>query len=464
MMKRLSFLMLVLLLGATVLTTACGPAAKPVAQAAGPQEKPAVPVEVATIETGDIALVFSYAGNLQSKRSVSVMPGAAGRIQSVQVKVGDEVKAGAPLMVVESDRYAVQLKQAQAALTTAKLNYAKMERGPRPEEIAAAQTAVELARAVVNDVATISDDERTAAVAALAQAEANLRQAQSEYDKISWAGQVGMTPQALRLEQATIAYQTALAAYNLQTHPGDVQLAPLEAQLAQAELRLALTLHPFTDLDFELARTGIKQAEAAVELAQLQIKETTISAPFDGVVAELYVTEGSTVGPQAPVALFVSKDVEVLVNVEEARIGQVAMNQNAALRVAAYPGQDFPAVVTSIAPVADKDTHTFAVKVTPLDEKGLLRSGMYADVSVLAQEKKGALLVPRAAVTLVNGKETVYVVKGDVVEQRTVTTGLSDNDHIEIASGVEQGEQVVIAGQADLVGGAKVEVVSGSKK
>jgi multidrug efflux pump subunit AcrA (membrane-fusion protein) len=456
-MKRVSPLILAWLLGAMVLMTACGPAAKPVAQAAGPQEKAATPVQVATTETGDIALVFSYAGNLQSKRSVSVMPGAAGRIQSVQVKVGDEVKAGAPLMVVESDRYAVQLKQAQAALTTAKLNYAKMERGPRPEEIAAAQTAVELARAVVNDVATISDDERTAAVAALAQAEANLRQAQTEYDKISWAGQVGMTPQALRLEQATIAYQTALAAYNLQTHPSDVQLAPLEAQLAQAELRLALTLHPFTDLDFELARTGIKQAEAAVELAQLQMKEATISAPFDGVVAELYVTEGSTVGPQAPVALFVSKEVEVLVNVEESRIGQITKDQNAALRVAAYPGQDFPAVVTSIAPVADKDTHTFAVKVTPLDEKGMLRSGMYADVSVLAQEKKGALLAPRAAVTIVGDKGTVYVVKGDTVEQRTVTTGLTDSDHVEILSGVGQGETVVIAGQPDLVDGATVE-------
>ena len=91
-------------------------------------------------------------------------------------------------------------------------------------------------------------------------------------------------------------------------------------------------------------------------------------------------------------ALFVSKDVEVLLNVEESRIGQISLNQNAALRVAAYPGQDFPAVVTSIAPVASKDTHTFPIKITPADEKGLLRSGMYADVAVLAQASMARVL------------------------------------------------------------------------
>jgi HlyD family secretion protein len=464
-MKRVSpftLFTLILLVCVTLITTACGPTARPIAQAAGPAEQAATPVQVAAVTTGDISSVFSYAGNLQSKRSVSIIPGASGRIQTLKVAVGDEVKAGDPLMTVESDRYAAQLKQAQAALATAQLNYAKMQRGPRPEQIAAAQTAVELARAVVKDATTITDDQRTAAAAAMAQAEANLRQAQSNYDKIAWAGQVGMMPQATALQQATTAYEAALASYNMQTHPRDMQIAPLEAQLAQAELQEALTVQPYTDLDFQLAQTGIKQAEAAVEMAQLQMKEATVNAPFDGVVAELYVTQGTMVGPTAPVALFVSKDVEVLVNVEEARIGQISLNQNAALRVAAYPGQDFPAVVTSIAPVASKDTHTFPIKITPPDEKGLLRSGMYADVAVLAQEKKGALLVPRAALTMVGGKDTIYVLKGDVVEQRAVTIGLSDNDHVEILSGAAQGDKVVVAGQANLTDGAKVEVVSQS--
>ncbi len=386
------------------------------------------------------------------------MPGAAGRVASVLVEVGDEVKTGDTIAVVEDDTYRVQIKQAEAALTSARLNLAKMELGSRPEEIAAAQAAVELARAALNDVATVDDNERTQAAAALAQAESALRSAQADYDKIAWAGDVGSTPQAAALQQATIAYETALAAYNLGTNPSDSQLAPLMLQLAQAEVNLALRIEPFRQVDFEMARIGIQQAEAALELANLQLDETTIQAPFDGVIAELHITKGSRVGPQAPIALLISQELEAQVEVQESRIGQVETGQNASLNITAYPGQDFPGVVTSIAPVANKNTRTFAVAVTPTDGSGFLRSGMFADVSILAQENQNTILAPRTAI--IQGEQpSVYVVNDDnTVEQRDITTGLFDNQRTEILSGLKAGDAVVIAGQPNLIDGAKVEV------
>jgi multidrug efflux pump subunit AcrA (membrane-fusion protein) len=462
-MKKFSMIMPVLLLGSALLISACGSTAEePIAQAASSQEKEEVgsPVEVATVETGDIALIFSYAGNLQSKDEVSLIPAAAGRIESVLVEVGDEVKVGDPIATIERDRYIEQVRQAQAGLTTAKLNLAKMELGSRPEEIAAAQAAVQLARAALNDVATIDDDERTTAAAALAQAETALRQAQDAYDKIAWAGNVGQTPQALALEQATIAYENALAAYNKQTNPGDSILAPLMAQLTQAELTLVLTKQPFREIDFEIARVGVEQAESALALANLQLDDTTIEAPFDGIIAEVYISEGSTVGPQGPVALQVSKEVEVSIEVEESRVAQVSQGQNASLQIAAYPGREFPAAVTSVAPVADKDTRTFTVKITPVADAGLLRSGMYANALLLIDEKQDTLLVPRDAVTTVNDQTAVYVVDGGRAEQRTVTTGLSNDGQIEITSGLQAGETIVTAGQPNLTDDAKVEIVN----
>jgi multidrug efflux system membrane fusion protein len=63
---------------------------------------------------------------------------------------------------------------------------------------------------------------------------------------------------------------------------------------------------------------------------------------------------------------------------------------------------------------------------------------------------------------MIGGKQIIYVLKGDTVEQRAVTVGLSDNDRVEILSGVVQGDKVVIAGQGNLTDGAKVEVVSQS--
>ena len=459
-MKKSLIIPLILLCGLSLLLTGCGSASESAQAAAVPTPEPAVPVEVATAETGDIALIFAYTGNLQSKDEVKVIPGAAGRVEKVLVEVGDPVKAGQPIATLEHDVYLLQLKQAQAGLTAAQLKLEKMKMGSRPEEVAVAQAAVDLARAALDDVATISDNERTTAAANLANAQAALRRAQAEYDKIAWAGNVGLMPQAAALEQATNAYEAALAGYNLQTNPSDVQLAPLQAQVVQAELKLALTKQPFLDIDFQMAKVAIDQAQAAVDLVYRQLDEATIKAPFDGVISELNISTGTTVGPQAPIATVVSNKVELAVGIEEAHIGQINKGQKAALKVDAYPGQTFAATVSSIAPVADKNSHTFTVKVTPADEQGQLRSGMFADLSLLVQEKKNTLLVPIDAVTEVNDQTVVYVVNGNKAEQRPVTTGLSSDGRIEILSGLEAGDTVVTAGQPNLTDGARVETVN----
>ncbi len=467
MKKLFSFWLLVVL--ALLLTTACNSSSeKPIAQAAESEPETAqtteeeakvIPVEVAVTQTGPMSLILPFAGTIQPKDSLNVTPGAAGRVESVLVKVGDEVQAGDPIAVIEDDTYLVQLSQAQAAVTSAKLNLAKMELGSRPEEIAAAQAAVQLARAAVNDVATISDDERTKSVADLARAQAALKLAQTEYDKIAWAGDVGRTPQALALEQATITYQNSLAKYNLDTTPSDSQLAPLMMQQAQAELALALKLKPYRQIDLEAAKVGIKQAEAALELANIQLREVVIKAPFDGVIADLLISQGSRVKDTTPIVAFISKDLEVAVNVPESQVSQVKSGQNAAVKLTAYPGQDFPGLINTIAPTANKDSRTFEVTITPTQGADLLRSGMYADVSVLAEEKPSTLLAPRAAIFEVEKQPMVYVVKKDnTVEQRPVTTGLYDQTNMEILSGLEEGEAVVTAGQSNLTDGAKVEI------
>jgi len=460
---------LILLVVSSLLLTACGPAAEPVAQAAAEPAGSAAAapkrvltmVQVATVKKGDIAVVYTYAGTLQAKQSVNILPLTSGRIVSVQVNEGDQLKAGDPIAVVDNRTYVAQLKQAQSNLVQQQLNLTKMREGTRPEQIAAAQAAVVFSRNALNDVSTITDPQRTSFAAALATAQTTLAQAQADYDKISWAGNVGMTAQSVALQSATVAYQKAQADYYNNTHPRDSTLTPLMSQLAQAELALALAKQPYTQTDYDLAQAKIDLAQAAVDLAQLQLTETVIRAPFDGVVAEVNINEGNIVGPQTQVALFVSKETEALVNVEESRISQVSAGQNAAVRVTAYPNQDFPAVVTDVAPIADANTHTFAVKVTAVDPKFQLRAGMYADLSLLAQDQQGALLVPRAAVVMANDQPTVYVVQGDqTVNRQKVTTGLIDGDRIQVVSGLKNGDKVVVAGQNGLADGAAVEITS----
>jgi HlyD family secretion protein len=470
-MKKISYMSLLLLTLALLIVTACSPGgeqpaedAENVAQAATlseAQEEKAVPIEVAVIESGDISLVINYSGSLEPKDEVDIAPGASGQIEEVLVEVGDTVSTGDPIAVIKDDTYLTQIKQAEAALENAQLSLAKMELGSRPEEIAAAQAAVELAKASLNDIATVDDNERTQAASNLARAQAALKSAQTEYDKIAWAGEVGATPQAMALQEATIAYETALAAYNQQTNPSDSQLAPLMLQVAQAELQLALTIQPFRQIDFAQAQVAIKQAEAGLEAARLQLEDTVIVAPFDGVIADVNISVGSRVGPQAPVAHLISEALEARIEVQESAISQVEDGQSASLQVTAYPGQDFPGVVTSVSPAADPKSRTFAVRVTPVEGQELLRSGMFANLDILAQENKNTVLAPREAIVHGENEPFVYIVMDDnTVEERTITTGLYDQNRIEILQGLQPGDVVVVAGQSSLEDGSKTEITN----
>jgi RND family efflux transporter MFP subunit len=449
-------------------TSACGAVANEAAaapQAEGDAATPAttavlVPVEVAPAENGNISLLLNYSGNLAAQSDVTVVPRVGGQVKEVVVAVGDTVKAGDPIAIIDSDIYQAQLKQAEGALDQAKLTLQQMEEGARPEQLAAARASVDIARAALADVKNPNADTRTTAAASLAQAQAAVRLAQAEYDKVAWAGQVGQLPQALQLEKATTSYEAALAGYKLQTNPSASKTAALEGQVVKSELDLQLAETPFRPVEFDRARAVIQQAEGVVEQARLQLQYATLTAPVSGVIAELYLDQGEMVGNSSPVARVVSNEVEAQLSVEEGRYGQVEKGQPVSLRVAAYPGVDFPAIVTTVAPLADAKTHTFAVTVTPLDKKGLLRSGMFADTTLLAEEKQNTLLVPLTAVTTVNDTPTVYVINADgVAEQRAVTTGLSNQTQIEILSGVKIGENVVTAGQVNLQDGITVKVV-----
>ena len=458
-MKKLSYVFLSVYMCMGALLTGCSPAA-PAAEAA-PEASTSVPVEVVTAQEGLVEQVYSYSGNLESNDSVHLVSLVAGRVEKVHVAVGDELEAGEPIVVLENRTYSAQQQQAQANYQLTQLAMKKMQEGARDEQLAAAREAVQYLRAALDDVENNTADERTTAAAGMAAAEASLRLAQANYDKVAWAGQVGMTEEALKLEQATIGYEAAQAAYNLTTNPPDSKTAPLRIQLAQAEATLALAEEPFTETDFEIASTKSDLAEAALKLANIQMDEVTVVAPFDGVVAEVYVSEGSAVGTSTPIALFVSKDVQVVLNVEEGRVGQFDEGQSAAMELSAFPGQEFPGVVTSVAPVADAASHTFAVEVTPIDEDQVLRSGMYVDLKLLVERDQDALLVPVSAVVDSGDQQIVYVVDQDVVSRRSVETGVKrGNDWIEIQSGIAVGEQVVVAGHTKLEDGSHVEVVT----
>ena len=176
-------------------------------------------------------------------------------------------------------------------------------------------------------------------------------------------------------EQATLNRLVNVSSYDVRAS---------QAQVDQTQAQLDARKRPFTAEDILIAASQVDQASAALEASKVQQGESLVRAPFKGVVAQKFVSPGAIVAPNTPVVQLVSKDVEIVLQVEEARIGQLRAGQPAQITVAAFPGQPVPAQVASVAPTADPRSRTFAVRILPNDPEGKLRDGMFAQVSVTA--------------------------------------------------------------------------------
>jgi membrane fusion protein (multidrug efflux system) len=218
----------------------------------------------------------------------------------------------------------------------------------------------------------------------------------------------------------------------------------------------------YTDADLQAAVAGVAQAEAAVSLAQANLDQTTVVAPFDGVVGTKSLTAGAFATPSTPILTLSSTGVEVHVTVEEAQLAQVHPGLDVQLTVPAYPGENFPAQVVTVAPSGDPRAHTFDAKIVPTNQDPRLLPGMYASVQIIAEQKPDAILVPREAVVQQGTSSIVFVNNNGKAQQRQVQTGLSDNTNIEIVSGLAPGEQVVTVGQNSLHDGTPIQVVNGA--
>jgi membrane fusion protein, multidrug efflux system len=217
----------------------------------------------------------------------------------------------------------------------------------------------------------------------------------------------------------------------------------------------------YSDADLQAAVAGVAQAEAAVSLAQANLDQTTVVAPFDGIVGTKSLTAGAFATPSSPILTLASQNVEVHVTVEEANLAQVRPGLDVQLSVPAYPGENFPSRVVTVAPTGDPRAHTFDVKIVPTTPDPRLLPGMFAQVQVVYAQKPDAIIVPREAIVQQGTSSVVFVNNNGKAQQRTVQTGMSDNTNIEIVSGIAPGEQVVVVGQNSLHDGTPIQVATG---
>ena len=365
-----------------------GSAAEPAAgQAAAPTDQPAAAdatkAQAASAPAGPSG---SYAAEIAADQQVAVSAQVAGQVLEVLVDVGDQVKEGDVLARLDSAALEAQRAQALASLEAAKSQLELLQDPAKAQDVAAANAGIEAASAAYNRAANgPTAEEQRMAEAQLRSAQAAVTIAQAAYNRVKGDPNIGMMPQSLQLQQATLAAEGAQAQYDkLMKGATPDQVAAAAAQVASARAGLQKLLDGAKPAQIEAATAQMHAAENALYLATLQVEKATITAPMDGVVSKLQTAPGAMAAPGAPLMTLLSNDVRVTAQVEETLLPVLAPGQPATIRVEAYPNRAFKGTLAFIAPELDPSTRTVAVTVrpdnTPDNGQALLRPGMSATV------------------------------------------------------------------------------------
>ena len=204
------------------------------------------------------------------------------------------------------------------------------------------------------------------------------------------------------------------------------------------------------DRAFNMAKTQVRQAEAALESAEIQLGYTRISAPIGGVVASVSTQVGETVAASFASPTFVTiidlERLEVWAYVDETDIGRVEVGQQATFTVDTYLDTDFSGVVTAIQPAAEiidnVVNYVTLIEIGPANGK-TLRPEMTTSVNIFLEGRDDVLALPNGAVRRDSDGVFVYVPGAMGPERRAIRTGYRGSDYSEVLEGLEEGEVVI---------------------
>ena len=461
---------------------------------------------MATVQRGTLAATVNAAGNIAPAQEVTLNFQQTGTVSKINVQVGDQVKTGQVLAELDNGGLTLQLQNAQidlknaqdklvqaknpstqqdianaqAALDSAKASYNKLVAGASAADIAAAQAGVASAQAAYNaalKTAGAGDNQLQVAAAAVESAQAALQTAQAAYDRVKSDPNIGMMAQSTTLQQATIAYQSALASYQqLQATSAtnaNSTVQQAKAQLQQAQTNLAnlknqvnqndviasqaLVTQAQNNLDkllagpdtatLDEAQNAVDQAQIALKQAQLAVQQAQIVAPFDGVVTAVNITLGESASTASgAIQLADLNHLEIVVDMAEVDVPRIQVGQGAQISLDALPDAQLTGQVAEISPagVLTQGVVNYPVTVALADPGAGVLTGMTANVNIVTDQRDNVLMVPNRAVHTQGRQKLVTVLFEGQQMQVPVQTGLSNDTMTEITSGLNEGDTVLL--------------------
>lgn len=408
MKKALILIVMVLFIGLAFYLTQTGPKKEIEANSSTAQNrKRQIPVETVLLHLGSIDRRLHLTGTIVSEAMVDVLSKVPGILEKIQVEQGDRIKADQVVAMVEREEKEAQLQEAQAALDVLRARWAQMETGARPEEIT--------------------------------QSEQLVRQT-----KATWETSLDNYMRLKNLKERDFISQQRLDEAMLQ-----VTLSEAEYRSAKEKLTLLRKGARQEDRDALLAQ--IRQAEAALRLAQIHLKNTTIRAPISGIISKRFLDQGAFVSTTAPIVRIVAMDmVKVLVQVVESELAQLRVGAISEISVDAYRKQVFRGELSRISPTVDPESRMADIEIQVGNKDHRLKPGMFARVNLVVQRRNGVLLLLKDSLIRESGHTRVFVHENSRASLREISLGLEGERYVEVLTGLQEGEEVIVAGQYEL--------------
>lgn len=217
--------------------------------------------------------------------------------------------------------------------------------------------------------------------------------------------------------------------------------------------------------DFDNARAQRDQARAQLEQAEKQLEDSSVKAPFTGRVEDRFISSGEYVSPGMPVARLVNTgQIRIVAGIPERYSGQITEGTPVRIQLRDVRNSVLESEITYASQVIDPDTRTYTVEVELENNDGLLKPDMVVDLQVKRRQLEDALIIPRTSV--LRSQDGVNVFKavekdGEKYAQLvSVVTGEASGALIEVVSGLEVSEEVVISGMSNLNDGDRLNILN----
>lgn len=420
-------------------------------------------IRSAVAERGELLAAVTASGRIEPESRVGLTFEAPGRVAELLVQEGDRVVADDILARLDTEQLQLQVDQARAALTSAEAQLAQLERGPRPADIERAEanlraSIAQLSAAEANRDQAISgptEAEIAAARARVAQARTAREVAQDAYDRIEDEG--------TRKEQANYDLYTAkqdLAAAEAQledllTGPSEderraaaANVAAAEAQRDASQAQLDQLLAGSSPEEIAEVEAQVDQAQVALALAELSLRNASLRAPFAGIISENNLTPGELPPTRQPAMVLVDNSAfHITIGVDELDVSSVEEGQRVEVTLDALPDADVEGTIRSIAPAATSErgvvTYDVLIDLTATDAP--LRADMTANATIVVAELTDVLKIPTWAVRVDRETGQTFVDRrvGSEIERVDVELGTRYEEAVQVLSGLSEGDEVV---------------------